>query len=92
MIGGDRDVRDPAFDHAKHRREHASDSSNFATILIPCGRQRVLVPEQLVCAVDQIDVQGMRPGHASSTTLSHRRGHDQDLAVADQSCDPFLLL
>jgi hypothetical protein len=61
VIGRDRDVRGAAFDHAQHRREHAPDRGNLAAVLIARGRQRIIVPEQLVCAVDQINVQGEPP-------------------------------
>jgi hypothetical protein len=42
--------------------DDASDRGDLAPVPIPCGRQRVVVPEQLVCAVDQIDVHGKRQG------------------------------
>ena len=61
MIGGNGNVRGAAFDHAQHRREHASDRGDLAAVPIPRGRQRVVVPEQLVCAVDEIDLQGESP-------------------------------
>ena len=61
VIGRNGDVRGAALDHAQHRGEDASDRGHFAAVLIPRGRQRVVVPEQLVCAVDQIDVQGATP-------------------------------
>ena len=57
VIGRNSDVRGAAADHAQHRRDDASDRGDLAAVPIPCGRQRVVVPEQLVCAVDQIDVQ-----------------------------------
>ena len=33
---------------------------DLATALIACGRQSVVVPEQLVCAAKQMDFQGDR--------------------------------
>ncbi len=50
-----------AFDHVEHRREDTSDGCDFRSVLIPCGWQCVAVPEQLVCAVNQMDVQGAAP-------------------------------
>jgi len=50
-------VRGAALDHAQHGGEHASDRGYLAPIRISRGGQRVVVPEQLVCTVDQIDVQ-----------------------------------
>lgn len=38
-------------------RKHAAHGSNFVTVLIACGGQRVVVPEQLVCSVDKVNVQ-----------------------------------
>jgi hypothetical protein len=50
-----------ALDHAQNGREYSADGGDLATILISRRRQREEVPEQLVGAVDQIDVQGMPP-------------------------------
>ena len=61
VIGRNGDVRGAAFDHAQNRCEHASDRGDLLTIPIPRGRQRVVVPEQLVCAVDEIDFQRAAP-------------------------------
>ena len=61
VIGRHGNVRGAALDHAQHRREHAADRGDLAAVLIPRGGQRVVVPEQLVCAVDQIDVQWATP-------------------------------
>ena len=61
VIGRDGDVRGAAANHAQDRREHAAHRGDFATVPIPRGRQGVVVPEQLVCAVDQMDVQSVTP-------------------------------
>jgi hypothetical protein len=45
VIGGNANVRGAAMDHAQYRREHASNSGDLMTVLIACGRQRVIVPE-----------------------------------------------
>src|SRR5712691_8548934 len=68
MVGRNGEVRGAAFDHTQHRGEHSSDCADLATVLIAGGGQRVVVPEQLVCAVDQINVQDMPP----RTTLYER--------------------
>src|SRR5207245_8107641 len=61
VIGRNSDVRGTVLDHAQHRREDASDRGYLPPIRIPCGRQCVIVPEQFVCAVDQMDVQSAAP-------------------------------
>src|SRR5207245_8924702 len=77
VIGRNRDVRGTALDHAQHGGEHASDRGYLgylAPIRIPRGGQRVVVPEQLVCTVDQMDVRAQlqqKPtGLASSYWIS----------------------
>jgi len=52
VIGRHGDVRRAAADHAEHRRQYAPHRGDLATVLIARGRKRVVVPEQLVCAVD----------------------------------------
>ena len=61
MIGRHRDVRGAAFDHAQHRSEDAPHRGYLPAVLVPRGGQRVVVPEQLVCAVNQMDFQGAAP-------------------------------
>ena len=61
MIGRHGDVRGAAPDHAQDRREHASNRGDLVPVPIPRGRQGVVVPEQLVCAVDQMDFQSATP-------------------------------
>ena len=56
MIGRDGNVGRAAANHVQHRPEHAAHGGDLAAVLIPRGRQGVVVPEQLVCAVDQMDV------------------------------------
>ena len=68
VIGRNGDVRGTALDHAQHRREHASNRGDLAAVRIARGRQRVVVAEQFVCAVDQIDVQGAAPEQPYTTT------------------------
>ena len=55
-VGGDAEVRDAAARHAANRRDHSADGSDFAPLLVFFGRQRVEMPEQLVRAVDEVDV------------------------------------
>ena len=61
VIGRDANVCGAALHHTQHRRKDASDRSDLSPIRIPGGRQSVVMPEQFVCAVDQIDVQGATP-------------------------------
>jgi hypothetical protein len=57
MIGRDANVGGTATDHSENRREHASHASDLLAIGISGGRKRVIVPEQLVRAVDEVDFQ-----------------------------------
>ena len=57
MIRRHSDVRRTVTDHAEHRREYASRRADLAALLIARGWQSVVVPEQLVGAVDEIDFQ-----------------------------------
>ena len=43
---------------AQKRPEHASRRGDLAAVLVPRVGQGVEVPEQLVCAVDQVDFHG----------------------------------
>jgi hypothetical protein len=61
MVGGDPDVRRAAVDHAEHRPDHASDGANFAAAGIARRRQGVVVAEQLVGAVDEMNLQCSPP-------------------------------
>ena len=58
VIGRNRDVRGAAAHHSEDRREHTAHRGNLATVPIPRGGKCVVVPEQLVCAVDQMNVHG----------------------------------
>ena len=57
VIGGNGKVRCAAAEHTQDGCKHASHRGNFAAVPIPRGRQCVVVPEQLVCAVDQMNFQ-----------------------------------
>src|SRR5262249_39126722 len=61
VISSNRNVRCAFLDHSQDRRKNAPDRSNLATIAIARGRQCVIVPEQFVCAIDQVDVQWDTP-------------------------------
>ena len=56
VIGRHRDVRGAAGDHAQHRREHASHRADLHAVRVTRRRHRIVVPEQLVRAVDQVNV------------------------------------
>jgi len=52
VIGRNGDVRGFVLEQTQHGSEDASDRGDLPPVRIPCGRQRVIVPEQFVCAVD----------------------------------------
>jgi hypothetical protein len=52
VIGRNRDVRGTVFDHSQNRGKDASDRGDLSSVRILRGRQRVVVPEQLVGTVD----------------------------------------
>jgi hypothetical protein len=45
VIGRNRDVGGPILDHPKHRRQNASDGSDFSARHVLRGRESVVVPE-----------------------------------------------
>ena len=55
-----RDVRRAPLEHRQHRREHAADGGHLAAVRVARGRQRVVVPEQLVGAVDEMHIHQVR--------------------------------
>jgi hypothetical protein len=61
VIGCDSDVRGATTDHPQHRRQDTANGRDFPALLVPGGWQRIVVPEQLVCAVDQMDFQSATP-------------------------------
>src|SRR5207245_8750447 len=61
MIRCNRNVGSAVFDHAQHRLENAAHGRDVPSLLIPCGGQRVVVPEQLVRSVDQMNVHKATP-------------------------------
>ena len=56
VIGGDADVRGAAVDHAEHRRQHAAHGADLAAVGFARRRDGEEVPEQLVRAVDEVNV------------------------------------
>ena len=60
----------PPSNHSQNRPEHAAHGGDLAAVLIPREGQGVVMPEQLVCAVDQVDFQGATP----EPTLANRGG------------------
>jgi hypothetical protein len=51
-------VHGAAIDHPDHREEDAAYGAYLTAVAIANGRDRVIVAEQLVGAVDEINVQG----------------------------------
>ena len=66
VIGRDADVRGPRRHHAEQRRDHAAHGPDFAAVAHRGRGHREVVPEQLVGAVDQIDVH-IRSSHTVSS-------------------------
>lgn len=69
MIGCHTQMRGAAADHTQHRRKHAAHRGYFVPVAIPRGRQREIVAEQFVRAVDEMNLQ---PG-APTDKLSMQR-------------------
>ena len=61
VIGRNRNVGCAAFDHAQYRSKDSADGSDFVTLAIVCGRQRVVVPEEFVRAVYEVNFQVRSP-------------------------------
>ena len=61
VIGGDAHVGGAAIDHAEDGANHAAHGANFTTVLVASRRHRVEVPEQLIRAVDEVNVQSLIP-------------------------------
>ena len=59
MVRSDGNVRGAAANHSQNGPEHASHRGDLAAVPISRGWQGVVVPEQLVGAVDQVDFQGL---------------------------------
>jgi hypothetical protein len=62
VIERDTDVRDVRFgEQHQHRTHQAADSADFRAIVRLSGRRAVKRAEELVCAVDQMDLHEPRP-------------------------------
>ena len=61
VVGGDADVRGAGGDQAEHRADHAADRGHFPSRGVFRRRKGVVVAEQLVGAVDQVNVQKELP-------------------------------
>jgi hypothetical protein len=59
VIGRNRDVGDAVLEHTHEGGKYTSGGADFKAVLIPCGRQGVVVPEQLVRAVDKMNLQSV---------------------------------
>ena len=57
MIGCDAHVRRALGDHVENRRDDASHRRHLHALRVFGGRQRVVVAEELVGAVDEVNVQ-----------------------------------
>ena len=62
-------VRGAAANRTQNRPEHASHGGDLAAVR---GRQGIVVPEQLVCAVDQMNFQAATPRQPYRTSDKRR--------------------
>lgn len=62
MVSGDGDVCGSVLDHAEERTQNASDGADFAAVGVTGGGYGIVMPEQLVRAVDEVDFQNSAPG------------------------------
>src|SRR5437773_5292611 len=74
MIRGDPYVRRAPVDHSENGREYTAHGADLPAVRIPRGRKRVVVPEELVGAVDEIHV--------------HRRVQVSSISVDMACCRP----
>jgi hypothetical protein len=65
VVGGDADVRRAGGDQAEHRADDAADRGHFPSRGVFRRREGIVVAEQLVGAVDQVNVQ--KSSHNSVT-------------------------
>jgi hypothetical protein len=56
VIGRDADVRGAAVDHPENRSDDAADGADLAPLRVVRLRDRIVVAEELVRAVDEVDV------------------------------------
>ena len=56
VIGRDPDVGGADRHHAEQRCQHAADRSDFPAVAITCRRDGIVMPEELVRAVDEMNV------------------------------------
>ena len=56
MISGNTEVCRSGFDHRQHRPEYTANGTNLLPVCVLCGRNREEISEQLVGAVDEMNV------------------------------------
>ena len=78
MIGRDPDVGRTALDHRQNRSEHAAHGADVLAVPIHCGRHREEMAEQLVGAVDQVDLHRSERYHFAALVFSA----EQELAAS----------
>ena len=61
VIGGDAHVRGAAIDHAEDRADDAAHGADLTAVLVARRGHGVEVPEQLIRAVDEVNVQSLIP-------------------------------
>ena len=57
----------PSLEQLEHDADHAADRADLEAVVVEVRRQRVVVPEQLVRAVDQVH---LHPAHRSDGSRS----------------------
>lgn len=72
VVGGDRHVRRARLHQIENRSEHAAHRSYLPPLSIPGVRQRVVVAEQLVCAIDEVNLE--RSPHAAAALFTPAQG------------------
>src|SRR3954451_7150918 len=65
VVGRDRNVRRAALHRVENRPQYATHCGYFASILVPSRRQCIVMPEQLVGAVDQVNLQMRLQDHCT---------------------------
>src|SRR5215469_12417607 len=84
MIGCYPDVGSALLDHRQNRAEHAAHGADILAVRIHYGRHRKEMAEQLVGAVDQMNLHRSGRYHVAALVAGYVAGVD-----CSASCDPF---
>jgi hypothetical protein len=94
VIGSHSNVGGTAANHTQNRPEHAAHRSDLVSVPIAGGRQGVVVAKQLVCAVDQMNVQAATPRQlyrTGGTSINRKvpnrfKIHGAPIAILHDAC------